>query len=50
MKEMKFRFAHGTFQADQKPVIKIGHIVDTVLVDHKGAEQSTKLKELHEVG
>ena len=50
MKEMEFCFTHGTFQADQKPVVKIGHIVDTVLIDHKGAEQPTKLKEFHEIG
>ena len=48
--EMKFRFPHGAFQSNKETVIKIGHIVDTVFIDHKGAEQPTKLKELHEVG
>ena len=47
---MKFRFPHGAFQSNKETVIKIGHIVDTVFIDHKSAEQPAKLKELHEVG
>ena len=50
VEEMKFRFPHGAFQSNKETVIKIGHIVDTVFIDHKSAEQPAKLKELHEVG
>ena len=50
VEKMKFRFPHGAFQSNKETVIKIGHIVDTVFIDHKSAEQPAKLKELHEVG
>lgn len=50
VKKVEFCFSHGTFQADEETVIKVGHVVDTVFVDHEGAEQAAQLKELHKVG
>ena len=50
MKEMEFCFTHGTFQANQKSIIKIRHIVDTAHVDHKVVELPAKFKELYEIG
>ena len=35
VEEMKFRFPHGAFQSNKETVIKIGHIVDTVLINQK---------------
>ena len=50
MEGVEFCFAHGAFQADQEPVVKVGHVIDAVFINHEGAEQPAKLKELHEIG
>ena len=47
---MKFRFRHGPFQSEQEPVIKVGRVIDSILVENKRARQRTQLDQTVPVG
>lgn len=39
MEEMEFRFAHGSLEANEEPVIKIRHVIDAVFIDDEASGQ-----------
>ena len=41
--QRQFKFAHRPFHAEQQPIIGMARIVDSILVDDDGADQSTEL-------
>src|SRR5208337_954044 len=41
--QRQLEFAHRTFHAQQQPIVGMARIVDSVLVDEDGADQSTEL-------
>ena len=34
---MQFGFAHGAFEPEQKPVVKMGRIIESIFVEDQGA-------------
>ena len=50
LEEMKFRFGHSPFQAEQEPVIKVRRVIDSILVENERAGQRTQLDQPVPVG
>ena len=49
MKEVEFRFTHGSFQTNEEPVIKIGHVIDTVFINDQGSKKAAQLQKFHKI-
>ena len=41
--QRQLQFAHGAFHAQQQPIVGMARIIDSILVDDDGADQSTEL-------
>ena len=47
---MKFRFRHGPFQTQQEPVVEVGRVVDSILIENERAGQRTQLDQPMPIG
>ena len=43
--EVQFGFTHGALESKQEPIIEIGGIVETVLIENQGVAETTDLQE-----